>query len=49
MRAIEGFMKSFGFTQDPITIAMICLLVLLGNFAAGMFTSIILAFSGPIQ
>ncbi|MCH7831838.1 MAG: hypothetical protein IIC55_03105 [Proteobacteria bacterium] len=49
MRAIEGFMKSFGFTLDPIIIAMICLVVLLVNFAGGMFSNIILAFSGPIQ
>lgn len=49
MHAIEGLMKSFGFTHDPVIIAMICLVVLLGNFAGGMFSNIILAFSGPIQ
>ena len=49
MRAIEEFMESFGFTQETFIIAMLCLVVLLGNFAGGMFSSIILAFSGPIH
>lgn len=49
MRGIEGFMEAFGFTQETFIIAMLCLVVLLGNFAGGMFSSIILAFSGPIH
>lgn len=49
MRGIEGFMESFGFTQETFIIAMLCLVVLLGNFAGGMFSSIITAFSGPIH
>ncbi len=49
MRAIEEFMESFGFTQETFIIAMLCLVVLLGNFAGGMFSSIIIAFSGPIH
>ena len=49
MRGIEGFMESFGFTQETFIIAMLCLVVLLGNFAGGMFSSIIIAFSGPIH
>ncbi|MCH7936771.1 MAG: hypothetical protein IH994_06745 [Proteobacteria bacterium] len=49
MSGIEDFMKTFGFTQETFIIAMLCLVVLLGNFAGGMFSSIILAFSGPIH
>ena len=49
MSGIEDFMETFGFTQETFIIAMLCLVVLLGNFAGGMFSSIILAFSGPIH
>ena len=48
MEGIEGFMKSFGFTQDPLIIIIICALALMGNFAGGLFSNIILSFGGPI-
>jgi len=31
MEGIEGFMKSFGFTQEPLIIIIICALALLGS------------------
>ena len=49
MLGLEDFMKSFGFTQETFIIAMLCMVVLLGNFAGGMFSNIILAFGGPIH
>ncbi len=49
MGGIEDFMKTFGFTTDSLTIIIICSLVLLGNFAGGLFTSIIRSFGGPIH
>ena len=49
MIGIEEFMKTFGFTADAFTIVIICALVLLVNFAGGLFSQIILAFGGPIH
>ena len=48
MEGIEGFMKSFGFTQDPLIIIIVCALALMGNFAGGLFSNIILSFGRPI-
>ena len=48
MEGIEGFMKSFGFTQDPLIIIIVCAPALMGNFAGGLFSNIILSFGGPI-
>ncbi len=42
-------MKTFGFTADALTIIIICSLVLMLNFAGGLFSQIILAFGGPIH
>jgi len=43
-------MKTFGFPgNDGLTIIIICALVLVANFAGGLFTSIIRAFGGPIK
>ncbi|MDA1088919.1 MAG: hypothetical protein O3A85_01205 [Proteobacteria bacterium] len=50
MGGIEDFMKTFGFSQnDALTIIIICVLVMMANFAGGLFTSIIRAFGGPIK
>ena len=50
MGGIEDFMRSFGFSQvDSLTIIIICAVLLLVNFAGGLFTSIIRAFGGPIK
>ena len=49
MSGIEDFMKAFGFTADALTIVIICSLVLMLNFAGGLFSQIILAFGGPIH
>ena len=50
MGGIEDFMKTFGFpANDAVTIIIICALVLMANFAGGLFTSIIHAFGGPIK
>lgn len=50
MGGIEDFMKTFGFSQnDALTIIIICVLVMMVNFAGGLFTSIIRAFGGPIK
>lgn len=48
MEGFEGFMKSFGFTQDPLIIIIIWALALMGIFAGGLFSNIILSFGGPI-
>lgn len=48
MKTIEEFMGTFGFTVDSFTIVIICVLVLLGNFAGGLFTNIIRGMGGPI-
>ncbi len=49
MTGIEDFMGTFGFTVDAFTIVIVCSLVLLLNFAGGLFSQIILAFGGPIH
>jgi len=50
MGGIEDFMKTFGFPgNDALTIIIICALVLVANFAGGLFTSIIRTFGGPIK
>ncbi len=48
MSGIEEFMRTFGFSVDAFTIVIICVLVMLGNFAGGLFSKIIQAFGGPI-
>ncbi len=49
MSGAEDFIESFGFTEDAFTVAIISVVVLLANFAGGLFSNIILAFSGPIR
>ncbi len=49
MADIEDFMGTFGFTADALTIIIVCSLVLMLNFAGGLFSQIILAFGGPIH
>jgi len=49
MGGLEDFMKSFGFSQEPVTIIIVCALVIMFNFAGGLFSNIILAFGGPIH
>ncbi len=49
MSGLEDFMATFGFTADAITIVIVCAVVLLANFAGGLFTNIIRAFGGPIH
>jgi uncharacterized MnhB-related membrane protein len=45
---LEKFLMSFGFTKDSLIVAIICLLVLLGNFTGGLLSNILLAQGGPI-
>ena len=49
MSGVEDFIESFGFTKDPFQILIICVVVMLANFAGGLFSNIILAFGGPIR
>ncbi len=49
MSGAEGFIESFGFTKDAITILIVSTVLLLANFAGGLFSNIILAFGGPIR
>ena len=49
MAGIEDFMATFGFATGAFTIVIVCSLVLLLNFAGGLFSQIILAFGGPIH
>ena len=49
MKAIEEFMEMFGFNVDALTLFFICSVVLLINFAGGLFSNIILSFGGPIH
>ena len=42
-------MESFGFKEDPFIIAILCIMVLLVNFAGGLMSNIIAAFGGPIK
>jgi len=46
MKNIENFMHSFGFAENSLIIIIVCALFLLANFAGGLFSNIILAFSG---
>ncbi len=48
MKYLENTLETFGFTQDPATVAILCLLVLLGNFTGGLMANIFVAFGGPI-
>jgi len=45
MKNIEEFMRSFGFVEDPLTVILVCALFLLFNFAGGLFSNILLAFT----
>lgn len=45
---IEKFLMSFGFTKDSLIVAIICVVVLLGNFAGGLLSNILIAQGGPI-
>ena len=49
MRFLDKTLESFGFTQDTTIVAIICIVVLLGNFAGGMMANILIAFGGPIE
>ena len=49
MGGVEDFIELFGFTKDAITVVIVSAVVLLANFAGGLFSNIILAFSGPIR
>jgi hypothetical protein len=45
---LEKFLMSFGFAKDSLIVAIVCLLVLLGNFTGGLLSNILLAQGGPI-
>ncbi|MFQ5764449.1 MAG: hypothetical protein ACE5GT_05930 [Rhodospirillales bacterium] len=49
MDFIEETIIKFGFTQDSTIVAIVCLVSLLGNFAGGLVTSILIAHSGAIR
>ncbi len=49
MRSIDKIIESFGFTQDTTIVAIICIVVLLVNFAGGLMANILVAFGGPIE
>ncbi len=49
MRFLDKTLESFGFTQDTTIVAIICIVVLLGNFAGGLMANILIAFGGPIE
>ena len=49
MKFLDKTVESFGFTQDPAIIAIICIMVLLVNFAGGLMANILIAFGGPIE
>ena len=49
MRSLDKILESFGFTQDTTIVAIICIVVLLGNFAGGLMANILIAFGGPIE
>ena len=40
---LEKMIMSFGFTQNSMIIAVICIVVLLGNFTGGLLSNILLA------
>jgi len=45
---LEKFLMSFGFTKDSLIVAIICVVVLLGNFTGGLLSNILLAQGGSI-
>jgi len=45
---LEKFLMTFGFTKDSLIVAIICLVVLLGNFTGGLLSNILIAQGGPI-
>ena len=46
MKDFEEFIESFGFNEGPFIIAILCILVLLGNFMGGLIGNILLALRG---
>ena len=48
MGYLEETLETFGFTQDSAIIAIMCVVVLLGNFSGGLIANILLSFGGPI-
>ena len=49
MKDFEEFIVSFGFREDPFIIAILCIVVLLVNFAGGLMSNILASFGGPIN
>ena len=49
MKGFEEFIVSFGFKEDPFIVAILCIVVLLVNFAGGLMSNILAAFGGPIK
>ena len=49
MKAIDEFMGSFGFKEEPLILLIICVLALLLNLTGGLFTNIIRGMGGPIK
>ena len=43
MKGFEAFIVSFGFKEGPFIVAILCIVVLLGNFAGGLIGKIMLA------
>ena len=43
MKDFETFIISFGFKEGPFIVAILCIVVLLSNFAGGLFGNIMLA------
>lgn len=46
--SLEKLIMSFGFTKDSLIVAIICLVMLLGNFTGGLLSNILIAQGGPI-
>lgn len=46
---VKEILVLFGFTKHQMFIAMVCLVVLLGNLAGGLLRSMIVAYSGPTK
>ena len=44
---IEAILKMFLFSEHLLTIALVCLVVFLGNFFGGLIHSVVIAYSGP--
>ena len=44
---IEAILRMFLFSEHLLTIALVCLVVFLGNFFGGLLNSILVAYSGP--